>query len=393
MKKSIRDIDVSGKRVLVRVDFNVPLDPKTNAIMDDSRIRATIPTLDYLIEHKARIILCSHLGRPDGKMVESMRMAPVAKRLSDLIKRPVATTSDCIGPEVEKAAASLKDGDILMLENLRFHNEEEANDPQFSRQLANLAQIYVDDAFGTAHRAHASTAGVAAYLPAVAGFLMQKELDALGQAVGNPARPFCSLLGGAKIADKLALVKNFVAKVDCLLIGGGMAAGFLKAKGYNVGLSGKDENLDVIRDIMDQSAKKGITFLLPEDVVITQKADKDASAKVVTIDSIPDDYMIADIGPKTAQRFCAELKKAKTVLWNGPMGIYEYSQFAGGTKTVAYCIADLKATTIIGGGSTADVVEELGLSSKMTHVSTGGGASLMFLEGKTLPGVAVLQDK
>lgn len=394
MKKTVRDIDVKGKKVLVRVDFNVPLDVRTGNITDDIRIRATLPTIKYLVGRKAKVILCSHLGRPDGKVVEELRLAPVAERLSKLINLPVLTAPDCVGAEVEEEVAKLREGDILLLENLRFHNEEEKNEPAFAQRLARLAEIYVNDAFGTAHRAHASTVGVAKYLPAVAGFLMEKELEALGRVLMAPERPFCSLVGGAKVSDKLGLLRNIVDKVDSLLIGGGMAATFLKAKGYEVGRSLVEEDkLDVARQVMEQAEEKGVTLLLPKDVVIAEEIEDKAPMEMVPIAKIPPNYSIVDIGPETVERFSTELKKSKTVLWNGPVGIYEISQFAWGTKTIAHFLAGLQVSTIIGGGSTAEVVEELGLVDKMTHVSTGGGASLMFLEGKTLPGVAVLLDK
>ncbi len=394
MKKTVRDIDVRGKRVLVRVDFNVPLDVKTGAITDDTRVRATLPTINYLVEHKAKVILCSHLGRPDGKIVEELRIAPVAKRLSKLINLPVLAVSDCIGPEVEKEVAKLKEGEILLLENLRFYSEEENNDPAFAQKLAQLAEIYVNDAFGTAHRAHASTVGVAKYLPVVAGFLMEKELEVFEKALTAPEHPFCTLVGGAKISDKLGLLRNLIDKVDSLLIGGGMAATFLKAKGYEVGHSlVEKDKLDLAQEIMEQAEKKGMTLLLPSDVVVTEEIDVRAPTRVVSVTEIPPNYSIVDIGPETIKQFVAELQKSKTVLWNGPVGVYEIPQFAQGTKAIAQFLTTLKATTIIGGGSTAEVVEQMGLGNKMTHVSTGGGASLMFLEGKTLPGVAVLLDK
>jgi len=334
------------------------------------------------------------LGRPDGKVVEDLKLAPVAKHLSELMNLPVLTAPDCIGPEVERVIAKLNDGDILLLENLRFHKEEEENEPTFAQKLAQLANIYVNDAFGTAHRAHASTVGVTRYLPAVAGFLMEKELETLGKILKMPERPFCTLVGGAKVSDKLGLLHNFVDKVDSLLIGGGMSATFLKAKGYEVGRSLIEEDkLSMAREIMKQASRKGVILLVPEDVVTTETIDAKAPIKIVPVAEIPPGYSIVDIGPKTIERFSIELRKSKTILWNGPVGIYEIPQFAQGTKTMAIVLADLRAATIIGGGSTVDVVTEMGLIGKMTHVSTGGGASLMFLEGKTLPGVAVLMDK
>jgi phosphoglycerate kinase len=393
-KKTIKDIDVAGKRVLVRVDLNVPLDESTGAILDDTRIKAVIPTIKYLIDNKARIILCSHLGRPNGKVVESMRMAPIAQRLSSIIEKPVATTRDCIGVEVEKAVASLKDGELLLLENLRFHPEEEKNDAEFSKALSKLADIYVNDAFGTAHRAHASTAGITKYMPAVAGFLLEKEIVIMGKALSNPARPFASIIGGAKISDKIGVMDNILEKVNIMLIGGGMVATFLKAMNYGVGKSSVEEDkLDLARKLMDKAKAKGVKLLLPVDIVVADKSAADAKSKTVDIDKVPADWFIMDIGHKTIDLFEGELNKCKTVIWNGPMGVFEYPKFSRGTASIAKTLAGLKATTIIGGGSTAEAVEELGLADKITHISTGGGASLEFLEGKILPGVAALQDK
>jgi phosphoglycerate kinase len=393
-KKTIRDIDVTGKRVLVRVDLNVPTDEKTGAILDDTRIKAVVPTISYLIDRKARIILCSHLGRPNGKVVESMRLAPIAQRLSSIIAKPVATTRECVGPDAEKSAASLKDGEILLLENLRFHVEEEKNEPEFCKALAKLADIYVNDAFGTAHRAHASTAGVTKYLPAVAGFLLEKEIVTMGKALSNPARPFASIIGGAKISDKIGVLDNILGKVDILLVGGGMVATFLKAMSYEVGKSSVEEDkLDLARKLMDKAKAKGVKLLLPVDVVVADKSAADAKSKTVAIDKVPADWFIMDIGHKTIDMFEGEMKKCKTIIWNGPMGVFEYPKFSRGTASIAKTLAGLKATTIIGGGSTAEAVEELGLADKITHISTGGGASLEFLEGKILPGVAALQDK
>jgi len=393
-KKTIRDIEVDGKKVLVRVDFNVPLDIKTCAISDDSRMRAVLPTLKYLVEHKAKVIICSHLGRPDGKVVEGLRMAPIAQRLSRLINLPVSTVSDCIGSDVEKAADNLKPGDILLLENLRFHAEEEANDPSFAQALAKLADIYVDDAFGTAHRAHASTVGVAKYLPAVAGFLMEKELQALGSLLTSPEHPFVALLGGAKVSDKIGLIQNILSKVDVLLIGGGMAATFLKAQGYEVGLSLVEaDKQSLAQELIENARRNGGALLLPVDVIVASNISPEAKGEVVRVSDIPANKNIVDIGPQTVELFSQKIRQCRTVFWNGPMGVYEIEQFAGGTKAMAELLASLKATTIVGGGSTAEIVEKMNLANKMTHVSTGGGASLKFLEGKTLPGVAVLLDK
>jgi phosphoglycerate kinase len=393
-KQTVRDIDLKGKRVLVRVDFNVPLDPQTKAISDDSRIRAALPTIKYIIDKKGKVILCSHLGRPNGKVVEDLRLAPVAKRLSELLKRPVATTKDCIGPEVEEAVSKMKEGDVLMLENLRFHAEEEKNDPAFAQSLAKLADVYVNDAFGTAHRAHASTAGVTKFLPAVSGFLMEKEIDFLGKALAGAAHPFAAIIGGAKVSDKMALLENIVSKVDYLLIGGGMCCTFLKAQNVNVGKSQVEEDkLNVARDLMSKAAKSNVEVVLPIDVVVADKFATGAQYKTVPVNSIPSDWYVMDIGPQTIKSFSERLKKCKTVFWNGTMGVFEYREFKQGTEAIAKQLAGLKATTITGGGSTAEAVIELGLEKKMSHLSTGGGAALEFLEGKTLPGVAALLDK
>jgi len=394
-KQTIADIDTRGKRALVRVDFNVPLDKRTGAITDDTRIRAALPTIRYLIEHGARVILASHLGRPDGKAVESLRMKPVAARLSELLGRTVATATDCIGPEVERAVAAMKDGEVLLLENLRFHAAEEANDPAFARALAALADIYVNDAFGTAHRAHASTAGVASYLPAVAGFLMQKEIEVMGKALAAPERPFAAVIGGAKVSDKAAVLDNLLNRVDALLIGGGMANTFLKARGLEVGESLVDEaGVPLARAAMDKAAGKGVTLLLPVDVVVAREASAQAEARTVAADRVEKGWRILDIGPATVREFAGELRRCKTVVWNGPMGMFELAPFAEGTRAIAQVLAELRgAVTIVGGGETAAAVEEMGFADKITHVSTGGGASLEFLEGKTLPGVAALRDK
>jgi len=393
-KKTIRDVEVDGKRVLVRVDFNVPLDIKTGAITDDSRIRAALPTVRYLVDHKAKVILCSHLGRPKGKVVERLRMAPIAKRLAQLIDLPVSTTPDCIGADVGKKVNNLKGGDILLLENIRFHAEEEANDPAFAQALAKLADIYVDDAFGTAHRAHASTVGVAKYLPAVAGFLMKKELKALGSILTNPEHPFSALLGGAKVSDKIGLIQNILDKVDLLLIGGGMAATFLKAEGYEVGLSLLEpEKQGLAHELMKAGKQNGASLLLPTDVMVADSISTEAKSEIVPITNIPANKNIVDIGPKTIELFSQRIKQCQTVFWNGPMGVYEIPQFAKGTRAMAELLAGLTATTVVGGGSTAEIVAEMNLVQKMTHVSTGGGASLNFLEGKMLPGVTMLLDK
>ncbi len=392
-KQTVRNIDLRGKKVLVRVDFNVPFDPQTKAISDDSRIRAALPTIKYLLDKKSKVILCSHLGRPNGKVVEDMRLAPVAKRLSELLERPVPCTKDCIGPEVEEAISKMKERDVIMLENLRFHAGEEKNDPAFALALAKLADVYVNDAFGTAHRAHASTEGVTKYLPAVAGFLMEKEIDYLGVALTGAVHPFAAILGGAKVSDKMALLDNILGKVDYLLIGGGMCCTFLKALNYNVGNSRVEgDRLNIAQDLMAKAAKTNVEVVLPEDVVVASKLATGASVKTVPIDSIPPDWYVADIGPGTVKSFSDKLQKCKTAFWNGTMGVFEYWEFKAGTAGIAKQLASLKAITIIGGGSTAEAVVELGLEDKMSLVSTGGGASLEFLEGKTLPGVAALLD-
>jgi phosphoglycerate kinase len=393
-KMTVRDIEVTGKRVLVRVDFNVPIDAGTGAITDDSRIRASLPTIKYLIERNARVILMSHLGRPKGKVVEEMRLAPVAKHLSRILGRPVGVTKDSIGPEVEKSVKAMKGGDVLLLENLRFHPEEEAGSDDFARSLASPGDVFVNDAFGTSHRAHASIAGIPKYLPAVAGFLLEKEINTLGSLMENPVHPFTSMFGGAKVSDKVAMLKNIMGRVDCLLIGGGMAATFLKAKSYEVGKSPVEvEALSMAKELIDKAARSGARMILPVDVVVTDELKGDAVGKIVSIDAIPPDKMIADIGPRTIENFRQELKKSRTVFWNGPVGVAEMPQFAKGTQALAKLLPGLKATTVVGGGSTAEVIENLGLADKVTFVSTGGGASLEFLGGEALPGVVALRDK
>jgi phosphoglycerate kinase len=393
-KKTVEDIEVKGKRVLLRVDFNVPLNINTGAIDDDSRIRASLSTIKYLVAHKARVIICSHLGRPKGKVVKELQMAPIAQRLSQLMGLPVSMASDCIGQEVESKVRMLKEGDILVLENLRFHPEEEANDPDFARKLAELADIYVNDAFSTAHRVHASIVGVAKYLPAVAGFLMEKELEVMGKLLHNPERPWACLIGGAKGSDKIELLQNMLKKVDILLVGGGMAATFLKAQGYEVGHSlVENDKLGLAKELLQEAKEWRVPFLLSIDAVVAEEVRVGAPTRVVPTTNIPSGSHIVDIGPKSIELFYSELKKCRTILWNGPMGIYEIPQFAHGTRSIASFLATLNATTIIGGGSSAEIVQEMGLADKMTHVSTGGGASLKFLEGVTLPGVKVLLDK
>ncbi len=393
-KLTVRDIDVAGKRVLVRVDFNVPLDGKTGAITDDSRMRASLPTIKYLIERGARVILASHLGRPDGKVVDELRMTVVAQRLSQLLGQQVGVTRDCIGAQTKKSVENLKNGGVLLLENLRFYSAEEKNSPEFARALARLADVYVNDAFGTCHRSHASIVGVTKYLPSVAGLLLEKELVTLGGIMENPAHPFCALFGGAKISDKVALLENIMGKVDCLLVGGGMAATFLKARSYEIGKSlFEADRIGTAAALMAKAEKNGIHFVLPVDVVVTEEINAEAKVRVVPVDKISPKLRIADIGPRTIKSFYEVLRRCQTVFWNGPMGVYEVYQFAEGTRAVAKFLASLKATTVVGGGSTAEIVTNLGLDGKMTFVSTGGGASMTFLSGQKLPGVEALLNK
>ena len=388
-KKTIRDIDVRGKRVLVRVDFNVPV--KEGKVGDDTRIRAALPTLEYLLENGAALILCSHLGRPKGEFKSEFSLRPVAEYLGNLLGKPVAFAEDCIGPKAEEAAKALNPGGVLLLENTRFHTGETKNDPDMAKQLAALADVYVNDAFGSAHRAHSSTEGVTKFLPAVAGFLLEKEIKYLGQAVANPDRPFVAILGGAKISDKIGVIKNLLAKADSILIGGGMANTFFKAEGYPVGDSlVEDEALDTAKEILAQAGKK---FRLPVDVVIADKFEADAAHKTMATGPIPDGWRILDIGPETEAHFAKIIKDAKTVVWNGPMGVFEFPEFAKGTFAVAQAAAESAAVTIVGGGESVAAVKQSGLADKITHISTGGGASLEMLEGLTLPGVAALQDK
>jgi phosphoglycerate kinase len=392
-KKTVRDVDVAKKRVLVRVDFNVPMD-RNSRITDDARIRACLPTLEYLMEQRARIILCSHLDRPGGKVVEELRLAPAARRLSELLDRPVKALNDCIGPQVESAVSGLQDSQIVLLENLRFYPQEEANDLKFAQNLARLADIYVDDAFGSCHRAHASIVGVAQYLPAVSGFLLQKELETLTGLAANPARPFGAVIGGAKLATKLGLLNNMMTKVNSLLIGGGMAATFLKSQGYGVGNSAVENGqIEGVLDVVKKAKSAGVELVLPRDFLVAEELKSGAATKTVSMDKVPEGWVIADVGPKSVDAFSEVLEKCKTVFWNGPVGVFEIPEFAGATRSLAKVLADLKATTIIGGGSTAEAVQEVGLTNKMSYVSTGGGASLELLQGKVLPGVAVLQDK
>ncbi|MBQ2661394.1 MAG: phosphoglycerate kinase [Clostridia bacterium] len=393
-KKTVEDVLVKGKRVLVRVDYNVPLNDKQE-VTDDKRIVAALPTVEYLLKNEAKVILCSHLGRPKGQKNPAMSLAPVAKRLAELLPDTKVTfVNDCIGEEVEKAAAELNDGEILLLENLRFYAEEEKNDPEFAKKLASIAELFVSDAFGTVHRAHASTAGVAKYLPAVAGFLIGKELSVMGAALENPERPFVAILGGAKVKDKIGVIKNLLSKCDSLIIGGGMAYTFLKAKGYEIGNSLLDaDNIELAKELMADAEKRGVKLLLPIDTVVADKFAEDANFKTVDSTEIPADWEGLDIGEKTRELFANEIKGAKTVIWNGPMGVFEFANFAKGTSAVAAACAECEGTTIIGGGDSASAVKKLGFAKQMTHISTGGGASLEFLEGIELPGVAALNDK
>ena len=393
-KLTVKDIDVNGKRVLVRVDFNVPLNGMNRAITDDSRIRAVLQTIRYLIERGARIILCSHLGRPEGKVDDKLRLAVVAQRLSQLLGKQVGITMDCIGSETEKSVASLNNGDVLLLENLRFHSAEELDSPVFARGLARLADIYVNDAFGTSHRSHASIVKITEYLPAVAGLLLEKELKTLGSLLLSPAHPFGALVGGAKVSDKVEVLENIISRVDFLLIGGSMAGTFLKAQSYEVGLSLIEaDRLETAASLIAKAAYNGVRLLLPVDVVVASEVDVKAKGEVVPIDKISPHHRIVDIGPQTIKYFYEELRRCKTIFWNGPVGVYEISQFAEGTKAMAKLLANLEVITIIGGGSTAEIVTNMGLADKITFVSTGGGASLMFLGGQKLPGVEVLLDR
>ena len=392
-KKTIEDIDVRGKKVIVRVDFNVPLDENRN-ITDDKRIRAALPTIKYLVDNKAKTILVSHLGRPKEGPEEKYSMKPTAVRLGELLGQPVIMANDVIGPDAKAKAAALKEGEVLMLENVRFHKEETKNDPAFAKELASLAEIYVNDAFGTAHRAHASTAGLADYLPAVCGYLIQKEIEIMGKALSNPERPFVAILGGAKVSDKISVIENLIDKVDTLIIGGGMAYTFLKAKGYKIGDSiCEDDKLDLAKSLMEKAEQKGVKLLLPIGSIVGKEFKPDTEYKYVPSDDMPDGWMGMDIGSQTIEYFSKEIRKAKTIVWNGPMGVFEFENFANGTREIARAVAESGAVSIVGGGDSAAAIEQLGFADKITHISTGGGASLEFLEGKVLPGIAVLMDK
>lgn len=392
-KKTVEDIDVSGKRVLVRCDFNVPFDAEGN-ITDHKRIDESLKTIKYLIKNSAKVVLCSHLGRPKGEFNKKFSLAPVARYLSKVLGQEVKMADDVVGESAKNIAASLKDGEVELIENVRFHKEEEKNDPQFAKELASLAEIYVNDAFGTAHRAHASTAGVAEYLPAVCGYLIQKEISVMGNALSNPKRPFVAILGGAKVSDKIGVINNLLDKVDTLIIGGGMAYTFMNALSYSIGTSiCENDKVSLAKDIMAKAKEKDVKFLIPVDNKVGLEYDPNTEAKIVDSDKIPEGWMGLDIGPKTAALFSEALKGAGTVVWNGPMGVSEWDNFAFGTIEIAKAVAESGAISIIGGGDSAAAVEKLGFADKMTHISTGGGASLEFLEGKVLPGIDCLLDK
>lgn len=393
-KKTVRDIDLKDKKVIVRCDFNVPLD-ENGKITDNRRIVGALDTIKYLLEQNAKIILMSHLGRPKGEVKPEFSLKPVAEELSRLLGKDVKLASDIIGESAKTLTSNMKSGDIVLLENIRFDAREEKNDLEFAKQLASMAEIYVNDAFGTAHRAHSSTAGIAQYLPAVSGFLMEKELNFLGTALENPKRPFVAILGGAKVSDKIAVIDNLLNKVNSLIIGGAMANTFIKAMGYNVGNSlCETDKIDLANELIEKAKLKNIKLILPIDAKIGKEFNKDTESKIVDINNVPEGWSIFDIGPKTIELYKKELENAKTIVWNGPVGLFEFDQFAIGTNSVAEILASLdNATTIIGGGDSAAAVEKSGLADKMTHISTGGGASLEFLEGKKLPGVECLQDK
>lgn len=391
-KKTIEDIDVSGKRVLVRCDFNVPT--ADGKITDDKRIRESLPTIRYLLDHNAKVILCSHMGRPKGEFNMKFSLAPVAARLSELLGKEVKMASDVIGESAKKLASEVKEGEAVLLENVRFHKEETKNDPAFAKALSEMADLFVNDAFGTAHRAHASTTGVADYLPAVCGYLIQKEIAVMGGALNDPKRPFVAILGGAKVSDKIGVITNLLNKCDTIIIGGGMAYTFMKALGHSIGASlCEEDKIGLAKDLMKQAEEKGVQFLIPVDNIAGDKFDANCQSQLVNSDEIPDGWMGMDIGPKTRALFADAIKSAGTVVWNGPMGVFEFKQFAEGTIAVATAVADSGAISIIGGGDSAAAVEQLGFADKMTHISTGGGASLEFLEGLELPGIAALADK
>ena len=393
-KKNVTDVDVKGKKVLLRCDFNVPQDKQTHAITDDKRIRAALPTIEYLLDHGAAVIACSHLGKPKGTVRPELTLAPVAGRLSELLNKPVIFAADVVGPDAKAKAAALRPGEIMLLENLRFDPREEKNDPAFAGELASMAELYVSDAFGTVHRAHASTAGVAAYLPAVSGFLIGRELEVMGKALADPERPFVAILGGAKVSDKIGVIDNLLDKADVIIIGGGMAYTFIKAMGYGVGASLLEEDkVAYAAEMMKKASARGVMLVLPVDTVAADRFAADAQAKTVDVKEIPDGWMGLDIGPESVRLFAAAIRSAGTIVWNGPMGVFEFDRFAEGTRAVAKAVAESGAVSIVGGGDSAAALEQLGYAGRITHISTGGGASLEFLEGKELPGVACLLDK
>lgn len=392
-KKTVKDIDLKDKRVLVRCDFNVPMDENKN-ITDNRRIVAALPTIKYLLENNAKVILCSHLGKPKGEAKPNLSLAPVAKRLSEYLGFEVKLAKDIVGEDAKKLASELKEGEAILLENVRFDAREEANDAEFSKELASLADIYVNDAFGTAHRAHSTTAGVADYLPAVCGFLIEKEVKMLGDSLNNPERPFVAILGGAKVSDKIKVIENLIEKADSIIIGGGMTYTFLKAMGYNVGNSICElDRVELAKETMKKAEERGVKLLFPVDTVCGKEFSNDTEIKTVNSKEIPDGWQGLDIGPESVKLFTEELRKAKTVMWNGPLGVFEFANFAKGTNEIAKVLSEIEATTIIGGGDSAAAIEKGGYADKITHISTGGGASLEFLEGKALPGIECLQNK
>lgn len=391
-KLTVKDLDVGGKKVLVRVDFNVPLDG--GKVTDDTRIRAALPTIEFLLANQAKVILVTHLGRPKGKVVEELRLDPVAQRLSDLLKIEVIKTDDTVGDEVDRAINQLAPDQVLLLENVRFNPGEKANEPAFAKQLADLADIYVNDAFGTAHRAHASTAGVADLLPAAAGMLVEKELRLMGEALRNPERPFTAILGGAKVSDKIGVIDNLLEKVDALIIGGGMANTFLEAQGYDLKASlVEKEKLALAKEALAKAEEKGVKLLLPQDLLVASEVQADSEYRTVSLDQVPDNWKAVDIGEKTAKMFVDQIVASKTIIWNGPMGVFELAPFAKGTEALAQAMVDVDGITIVGGGDSVAAVEKMGVADKLTHISTGGGASLQFLEGKPLPGIEALNNK
>ncbi|MFD1020404.1 phosphoglycerate kinase [Thalassobacillus hwangdonensis] len=391
-KQTIKDVEVQGKKVFCRVDFNVPM--SGGEVTDDTRIKAAIPTIAHLVKDGAKVILASHLGRPKGEVNEELRLDAVAKRLSDLLGQTVTKTDEVFGDEVNQAISEMENGDVLLIENVRFHPGEEKNDPELAKAFADMADVYVNDAFGAAHRAHASTAGVAEHLPAVAGLLMEKEINVLGKALSDPERPFTAIIGGAKVKDKIGVIDHLLDKVDNLIIGGGLAYTFLKAKGYEVGKSLLEEDkIDLAKQFMEKAEANGVNFLMPEDVIVADDFSREANTEKVAIDSIPADWEALDIGPATRDKYAEVVKDSKLIIWNGPMGVFEYEIFANGTKAVAAALAETEGYSVIGGGDSAAAVEKFGYAAKMDHVSTGGGASLEFMEGKELPGVTLLNDK